>query len=139
MPWFSLRRDGVVLLVFGLLVVMLWAGLAAESRVFAFAMTGLIGVFAAVGLVRRGRRRTWVPPILASVVLAISFAGMFARQADVVTGPQDTVLGFHPATAFLIYGLWIPAFFTLGVGFALTFTDDVHDESGAGVRDGGAR
>jgi hypothetical protein len=46
---------------------------------------------------------------------------MFANESAAVQSAGDTILGFQPGTAFLIYGVWIPAFFTMGVGFALVF------------------
>jgi hypothetical protein len=53
---------------------------------------------------------------------------MFANQDVPVTSAADTVGGFQAASAYLVYGLWIPAFVTMGVGFSLLFdrlSDDV--------------
>ena len=54
--------------------------------------------------------------------------GLFLYQDAPVRSVGDTVGGFQVGTAFLIYGVWIPAFFTLGVGFALVF-DRLDDPS----------
>jgi len=122
-PWFSPRRDGVVLVVLALLVIMLVASLVPSSRTFAFSLTALIGTLAAVGFVRRGRPRTWIPPLLASGIMAVAFVGMFTHEGDLVASVDDTLLGFQPATAFLVYVLWIPAYFTLSAAFAWLFDD----------------
>jgi hypothetical protein len=54
-------------------------------------------------------------------VLLVSLTGAFAFQAVTVTSPADTTLGFQPGTAFVIYGIWIPALFTLGLTYVLLF------------------
>lgn len=122
-PWFSPRRDGVIVVVLALLVIMLVASLVPSARTFAFSLTALIGTLAGVGFVRRGRPRTWVPPLAVAGVLALAFVGMFTHETDVVASVDDTLLGFHPATAFLVYVLWIPAYFTLSAAFAWLFDD----------------
>ena len=127
MERFNPRRDAFVLLALVVLLIMLGAGLAGAPRVFGFAFTALVGLFTGLGFIRRGDRTTWVPPVLATAVLAIGMAGMFLNESAVVESAADTVLGFHPGTAFLVYVVWIPAFFTMGVSFAILFrhlTDD---------------
>lgn len=121
MEWFSLRRDGLVLLIGVLLVIMLGTGLTNAYRLFGYALVGLLGLLAGVAFVRRGKAVTWLPPVLATVVLAAGMTGMFVNESVVVHNVGDTVLGFHPGTAYLVYAVWIPAFFTLGVGFAVLF------------------
>ncbi len=121
MQWFSFKRDGFVLLVAILLVVMLGTGLTGSYRLFGYSLTGLLGLLAGLAFVRQGKPVTWLPPIAATVVLAAGMTGMFVNESVVVRSVADTVLGFHPGTAFLIYAIWIPAFFTLGVGFAVLF------------------
>ena len=115
------RRDGFPLGLLVLLVVLLVAALTGAYRVFGYALVALIGMLVSLGFVRRGDRRTWWPPAVATAVLVISFAGMFAYEAVPVTSAADTVLGFQPGTAFLVYGVWLPSFFTLAVSFALIF------------------
>jgi len=121
MSWLSPRRDGFVLLVAVLLVVMLGAGVTGAYRLFGYALVGLLGLLVGLAFVRQGKPLTWIPPILATVVLAAGMRGMFVNESVVVRSVADTVLGFHPGTAFLIYAVWIPAFFTLGVAFAVMF------------------
>ena len=121
MQWFSGRRDGFVLGVLLLLIVMLGAGLTGAYRTFAYAFVGLAGLFTGLGFIRRGRPATYVPPIVATLMLAIGLTGMFVNESRVVESVDQTTLGFHPGTAFLIYVVWIPAFFTLGVSFAVLF------------------
>jgi hypothetical protein len=121
MEWFNLRRDGLVLVLLALITVMLISGLAGAYHVFGYALVALLGTLAGLGFVRRGDPLTWVPPLIVTTVLVSSFAGMFAYESSVVGDANDTVLGFQPGTAFLVYGVWIPAFFTLGVSFAVVF------------------
>lgn len=129
MHWFSFRRDGFVLLVAGLLVVMLGSGLTNSYRLFGYALVGLLGLLVGLAFVRQGKSLTWIPPILATVVLAAGMRGMFVNESVVVRSVADTILGFHPGTAFLVYAVWIPAFFTLGVGFAVMFPQLTTDQS----------
>ena len=62
MDWLNFRRDGFMLIVFALLVVLLGAGLIGADRVFAYGFVGLLGLFFGLGFVRRSRPVTWVPP-----------------------------------------------------------------------------
>jgi hypothetical protein len=126
--YINLRRDGFVLALSAVMLVLLVAGLAGAYRVFGFTLVAFLGMLMAMGFVRRGDAVTWAPPLIATAVLLVSFAGMFAFESAEVHGARDTVLGFQPGTAFLIYGVWIPAFFTMGVGFALVF-DHLTDEA----------
>jgi hypothetical protein len=135
MHWFSFSRDGFVLLVAVLLLVMLGGGLTGDYRLFGYALVGLLGLLVGLAFVRQGRRVTWIPPIVATIVLALGMRGMFVNESVVVRSVADTVLGFHPGTAFLIYAVWIPAFFTLGVSFAVLFPQLADD----GSPDGSAR
>jgi hypothetical protein len=116
-----LRRDGFVLALLIVMLVLLAAGLAGAYRVFGYTLVAFLGMLMALGFVRRGDGVTWVPPVVATTVLLMAFAGMFAAESTVVRDAGDTILGFQPGTAFLVYGVWIPAFFTMGVGFALVF------------------
>lgn len=117
----DLRRDAVVLVLFAVMLVMLGAALSGAARVFGYALVALLGAFLTLGFGRRGDPVTFIPPAVATTVLIVALHGMFARELIPVEGPGDTVLGFQPGTAFLVYGVWIPAFFTLGLGFALVF------------------
>ena len=121
MEWFNFRRDRVALVVFVLAVVMIASGLAGNSRVFGYAVVLFIGLLAGLGFVRQHDSRTWWPPALATLVLVGSLTGAFAFEAARVDTVSDTVLGFQPGTAFVIYGIWLPAFFTLGVTYVLVF------------------
>ena len=118
---FDPGQDAFVLATFVLLIVMLAAGLTGAYGLFAYALVGLFGAFIGRGLLVRGAVATWAVTIVAVLVLLGSVAGMLGQETFVVRSVEDTVLGFHPATAYLVYGIWIPAFFTLGVGFALVF------------------
>jgi hypothetical protein len=117
----TLKRDGAVLALLALMIVLLVAGLAGAYHVFGYALVLFLGMLMALGFVRRGDPVTWVPPLLASGTLLAAFAGMFAYETRPVASASDTWLGFQPGTFFLIYGVWIPAFFTMGVSFALVF------------------
>lgn len=117
----SLRRDGVVLFLLLTLLTLLAAALLGRPQVFGYGVIVALGLFMGLGFVRRRDPVTWIPPLAATVVLAVAMTGMFLNQDAPVRSAEDTVGGFQAGTAFLIYGIWIPAFFTLGVGFALVF------------------
>lgn len=141
---FDPGQDVFVLATFVFLVAMLLAGLTGAHAAFAYAMVGLFGAFIGRGLLVRGALATWVVTGVACLVLLGSVAGMLAQESFIVRSVSDTVLGFHPATAYLVYGIWIPAFFTLGVGFALVFehlerAGAAEEADGAGQDRGGAR
>lgn len=132
----SHRTDLLVLLLLTALVLMLGAALTGVYQVFGYALVGAIGVTAALGFVRTGVPASWVPPVMATVVLLGSFTGMFQFEHLTVASPDDTWWGFQPGTAFLIYGVWIPAFFTLALGYALVFDRISAGEApGAGAGD----
>lgn len=133
MTGIDLRRDGFALGLLILMVVLLGSALSGAYRFFGYTLVLFLGMLMGLGFVRRGDRVTWAPPIIAASVLMISFAGMFANEGMVVASIEDTVLGFQPATAFLVYGVWIPAFFTMGLGFTAIFdrlSDDDPERGG---------
>ena len=133
MEQFNLRRDGYVLALFVLMAVLLVSGLSGAYQVFGYALMAYIGISLAMGYVRSGRPITWVPPLVTTALLFIALIGMFAYQSTPVFDAGDTVLGFQPGTAFLIYVLWVPAFFTLSLGFVWIFRQwlgDGADEQG---------
>jgi len=113
------RQDRFVLGLLVVMLVLLVSAVTGAYQVFGYTLVAFLGMLMALGFVRRADPVTWVPPIVATAVLFISFAGMFANETRPVMSARDTVLGFQPGTAFLIYGVWIPAFFTMGVAFAL--------------------
>jgi hypothetical protein len=116
----KMARDGWVLALLAAMVVLLIASLLGAYRLFGYTLAAFLGVLAARGFAERDRV-TWVPPLVATLVLMVAFAGMFRYERAPVQSVADTVLGFQPATALLIYGIWIPAFFTMGLGFTLVF------------------
>jgi hypothetical protein len=130
MEWFNFRRDRVALAILALALTMIGAGLTGSSRVFGYAVVLFIGLLAGLGFARRGDARTWWPPVLATGVLLISLTGAFAFEASPVHSAGDTVLGFQAGTAFVIYGIWIPAFVTLGLTYVLVF-DRLSDRTAA--------
>jgi hypothetical protein len=125
----------VVLALLGGMLVMLGGALTGHEQIFAYGMVAVLGFLMAIGFVRRRAPVTWAPPAAAVLALLIALTGMFATRSAEVTSSADTVGGFHPGTAFLVFGLWIPAFLTLGVGFALVF-DHLSDDD---ARDDGER
>lgn len=131
----SVQRDGAVLFLLLLLIVMLVAALVGSPGVFASSMITTLGLFMGLAFVRRSDPVTWIPPIAATLVLAASMIGLFLYQDAPVRSVGDTVGGFQAGTAFLIYGVWIPAFFTLGVGFAVVF-DRLEDPDRRDVEQG---
>lgn len=117
----ELRRDGFVLLLLAVMLVLLASALGGAYRVFGYALVMFLGLMTGLGFIRRHDPLTWAPPVLTTAVLLVAFTGMFSNESAIVHSAADTTLGFQPGTAFLIYGVWIPAFFTMGVGFALVF------------------
>lgn len=114
-------RDRFVLCLLALMLVMLGSALAGAYRVFGYVLVLFLGMLMGLGFVRRRDAATWAPPLVATSVLLVSLSGLFAYEHTAVSDVSETVLGFQPGTAFLIYGIWIPALFTLGVSFALVF------------------
>ena len=121
MEWFNARRDGMALAVLVLSIVMIASGLTGRSRLFGYAVALFIGVLAGRGFGRPHDTATWWPPVVATLVLLASLAGAFAFETAPVDDAAETVLGFQAGTVFVIYGVWIPAFFTLGVTYVLLF------------------
>lgn len=115
------RGDLVVGVLFALILTMLASGLAGAHWVFAYAIVVWLGVLAGIGFVREGQPRTWIAAALVFLCLAAGMTGVLVNESVVVTGVADTVLGFHPGTAALVYGIWAPGLFTLGVAFVLLF------------------
>jgi len=114
-------NDLVVGVLFVLVLVMLVSGLAGAHRVFAYAIVAWLGVLAGIGFVRKGEPRTWFAAALFLLCLALGMTGVLVNESVVVETVADTVLGFHPGTASLVYGVWAPGLFTLGVAFVLLF------------------
>lgn len=117
----TFRRDGAVGLLFFELLVLLVAGVAGWYHVFGVALVFTVGTFTAIGFARRDDRLSWGPPLAATIFLMAGLLGVFAYEDVVVRGVGDTTFGFHPATAFLVYLIWLPGFFTLGLTYTLTF------------------
>lgn len=124
------RSDLVVGLLFVLMLVLLVSGLMGAHWVFAYGIVMWLGVLAGLGFVRAGQRRTWIAAALVFIGLFLGMTGILQNESVVVTSPADTVLGFQPGTASLIYGVWVPGFFTIGVAFVLLF--DRLGDSGEG-------
>jgi hypothetical protein len=89
--------------------------------VFGYAVVLFVGLLAGLGFVRLHARPTWWPPAVATLVLLVSLTGAFMFEASPVNDVGDTTLGFQTGTAFVIYGVWLPALFTLGVTYVLLF------------------
>lgn len=125
----NLARDGWVLALLAAMVVLLVASLSGAYQLFGYTLVAFLGMMAARGFVSRDRV-TWVPPILATVVLLVAFAGIFRYERAAVQSAADTMLGFQPGTAFLVYGIWVPALFTMALSFTLVFDRLTHDTRG---------
>jgi hypothetical protein len=124
------RRDGVVLAMGVGMTAMLVAALVGSPEAFGYSLVGVLGLFMGLGFVRAHDPVTWLPPAVATLVLLLATTGIFVYDDTTVASADDTVGGFQTGTAFLVYGLWIPAFFTLGVGFSLVF-DRLSDDDAA--------
>jgi hypothetical protein len=123
---FDRHRDGFVLALLVVMLLMLAAALSGAYRLFAYALVAFLGMLIGLGFVRRTDRATWIAPLIATTVLFLAFTGMFLNEHAAVHDAGDTLLGFQPGTAFLVYGIWIPAFFTMGLSFALLFDRLTH-------------
>lgn len=121
MPARSRLIDTVVLALLLVCVTLLAAALLGSPTVFAFGTVAVLGLLSGLAFVRHHDWTTWVPPLAATLVLVVAMTGVLLEHATPVHTVSDTVGGFQAGTAFLIYGIWIPAFFTLGVGFAVVF------------------
>jgi hypothetical protein len=84
-------------------------------------MVGGLGTLAGLGLVRRRQPLTWIATGVVFAGFFIGMNGLLRNESVVVRSPEDTLLGFQPGTAYLIYGIWVLAFFTLAGGFSLLF------------------
>lgn len=115
------RKDWMIGFLLVLMLLMLAAGLAGAHWVFAYAVVTWLGVLAGFGFVRRGDARTWIAVALAFAMLLVGMTGILLNESVIVESTADTVLGFHPGTASLVYGIWVPGLFTLGVAFVLLF------------------
>ena len=114
-------KDGVVGLLVVLILLLLISGLLGAHRIFAYALVAWLGALAGIGFARAGEPRTWIAAIVVFAFLACGMTGVLLNESVVVESVADTVLGFHPGTAALIYGIWVPGVFSLGVGFVLLF------------------
>lgn len=115
------RSDGVVALLFFLVLLLLVSGLLGMHWVFAYALVAWLGVLAGIGFIRAGEPRTWFAAVLVFACLALGMTGILVNEGAIVSSAADTILGFHPGTASLVYGIWVPGFFTLGVAFVVLF------------------
>lgn len=115
------RKDGVVGILFLLVVILLVSGLSGSYWVFGYAVVTWLGVLAGIGFVRTGDAITWFAAALVFVCLALGMTGILVNEDVVVRSTTDTVLGFHPGTAALVYGIWVPGLFTLGFAFVILF------------------
>lgn len=121
MSTISRPRDTFVLVLLLVFVTMLMAAVLGSPTAFAYGTIVALGLFMGLAFVRRDDPVTAIPPLAATLVLLVAMTGLLLYQDTPVHSVDDTVGGFQHGTAFLIYGIWIPAFFTLGVGFAAVF------------------
>ena len=114
-------KDAVVGLLVVLISLLLISGLLGAYQVFAYALVAWLGALAGIGFARSGEPRTWIAAVVVFVCLVLGMTGVLLNESVVVASVADTILGFHPGTAALIYGIWVPGVFSLGVGFVLLF------------------
>jgi hypothetical protein len=114
-------QDVVVALLFILMAVLLVSGLTGAHWVFAYGTVAWLGMLAGVGFVRAAEPFTWFAAIMAFTCLLLGMTGVLLNESVIVRSAADTVLGFHPGTASLVYGIWVPPLFTLGLAFVLLF------------------
>jgi hypothetical protein len=78
-------------------------------------------------------RRDWVALTILALSIVMIGSGLTGHSrvfgyAVVLFIGVLAGLGFQAGTAFVVYGIWLPAFFTLGVTYVLVF-DRLSDQS----------
>ncbi|MGQ9533216.1 MAG: hypothetical protein ACUVTQ_10535 [Desulfotomaculales bacterium] len=113
-------RDTLVYLLAVLCAALMVAALMKWYLAFAWLTVLAIVAYGLLGAYKHGRLGpTGLVLLVVGGVLLVAFAALFAlwRPGQL---PARLVLGFHPATAVLVYGIWLlPA--VTGVVYALTF------------------
>lgn len=108
-------RDAPFWTVFLGLLGMFIAGSVDHQVLFTASMVLTLAAFAFIGFCQ-WTVHPWPPVLVMTAVLSLGL-GLVLRFQD-ATVADGTVLGFHPATAALVYVVWIPGFFTLAAVFA---------------------
>lgn len=123
--------DLVVGILSFLVVLLLVSGLTGAHWIFAYGITAWLGMLAGIGFVRAGEPGTWIAAAVFFICLLLGMTGVLINESVVVRSAADTVLGFHPGTASLVYGVWVPPLFTLGAAFVLLFDRLVDRDRGS--------
>lgn len=109
-------------------IVVAWLGLALglglvamlldATLAFAGMVTAVLTLAFWLGAMRREELGPFAPYVVASfVVWLVAFAGMHLLSH----GTDELILGLPPATAVMVYGLWLLPLLTVTVPYALHF------------------
>lgn len=116
-----ISRDFMAVSMAVLSGVLIVSALLQWYLVFAWATVLIIMAYAAIGGQKKGSLGPIGPVLLLiGAVLIVAFAAIFSIWVP-GKAPSSLVLGFHPATAILVYVIWLFPI-VLGVAYALNFS-----------------
>lgn len=117
----KLNRDAMAVSMAVLSAVLIISALAKWYLVFAWATVLIIMAYGFLGGHKKGSMGPIGPVLLlVGAVLIVAFTAIFAIWVP-GKAPASLVLGFHPATAILVYVIWLfPV--VLGIAYAVNFS-----------------
>ncbi|MFZ5633161.1 MAG: hypothetical protein ACOY40_09975 [Bacillota bacterium] len=123
----KINRDAMAVAMAVLSAVLMISALMKWYLVFAWATVLIIMAYAAIGGQKKGSLGPIGPVLLlVGAVLLVAFAAIFSIWTP-GKAPTSLVLGFHPATAILVYVIWLFPI-VLGIAYALNFSKFVLTE-----------
>lgn len=115
-----INRDTMAVAMAVLSALLIISALMKWYLVFAWATVLIIMAYAAIGGQKKGSMGPIGPVLLlVGAVLLAAFAAIFSIWVP-GKAPAALVLGFHPATAILVYVIWLFPI-VLGIAYALNF------------------
>lgn len=115
-----LSRDAMAVAMAVLSAVLIISALMQWHLIFAWATVLILMAYGIIGGQKKGTLGPIGPWLLVvGIVLLVAFAAIFSIWVP-GKAPSGLVLGFHPATAILVYVIWLFPI-VLGIGYALNF------------------